>query len=57
MIAGAGGPVAPPGGDDLPMVGRAGARALFPSPRSVTQGALVGDTVGGSPWYYSRSFM
>ena len=37
------------GGDDLPMVGRAGARSLFSSPRSVAQGAHVGDTVGGRP--------
>ena len=37
------------GGDDLPMVGRAGARALLPSPRSVAQGAHVGDTVSGRP--------
>ena len=37
------------GDDDLPMVGRAGARALYPSPKSVAQGAPVGDTVGGSP--------
>ena len=36
------------GGDDLPMVGRAGARALMPSPRSVAQGAPVGDTVGAN---------
>ena len=35
------------GDDDLPLVGRAGARALMPSPRSVAQGALVGETVGG----------
>ena len=39
----------PGGGDDLPMVGRAGARSLFPSPRSVAQGAYVGDTVTGRP--------
>ena len=37
------------GDDDLPLVGRAGARALHPSPRSVAQGALVGETVGGRP--------
>ena len=36
------------GGDDLPMVGRAGARTLMPSPRSVAQGAPVGDTVGAN---------
>ncbi len=37
------------GGDDLPMVGRAGARALLPSARSVAKGAPVGDTVSGRP--------
>ena len=39
----------PLGGGDLPMVGWAGARTLMPSPRSVAQGAPVGDTVGGNP--------
>ena len=33
-------------GDDLPMVARSGARVLFPSARSASGGAHVGNTVG-----------
>ena len=36
-------------GDQLPMVARSGARALFPSSRNGSGGAYVGDTVVGRP--------
>ena len=36
-------------GDQLPMVSRSGARALFPSSRNGSGGAYVGDTVVGRP--------
>ena len=36
-------------GDELPMVARSGARVLFPSARSVSAGAYVGNTVGSRP--------
>ena len=36
-------------GDQLPMVARTGARALFPSSRNGSGGAYVGDTVVGRP--------
>ena len=36
-------------GDELPMVARSGARVLFPSARSVSAGAHVGNTVGSRP--------
>ena len=36
-------------GDELPMVARSGARVLFPSARSVSGGAHVGNTVGSRP--------
>ena len=36
-------------GDQLPMVARAGAKALFPSSRNGSGGAYVGDTVVGKP--------
>ena len=36
-------------GDQLPMVARTGARVLFPSSRSGSGGAYVGDTVVGRP--------
>ena len=40
----------PPGaGDETPLVERSGARALLPSAKGVTGGALVGDTTAGKP--------
>ena len=36
-------------GDELPMVARSGARVLFPSARSSSGGAHVGNTVGSRP--------
>ena len=40
----------PPGaGDETPLVERSGARALMPSARGVSGGALVGDTTAGRP--------
>ena len=36
-------------GDELPMVARSGARVLFPSARSASGGAHVGNTVGSRP--------
>ena len=40
----------PPGeGDETPLVERSGSRALAPQPRSVRDGAPVGDATGGAP--------
>ncbi len=40
----------PPGaGDETPLVGRSGAKALLPSARDVRHGALVGETTAGKP--------